>query len=453
MLYRPRVACKLHVPPLGTRDETVDLPIRPRRVILEYNDHNHADTCSISAEWRDVGVDPRFLKSATAEVWIGNADDFDVFTPNESTSRFIGIMTQPKRSAKEGNGFEVSLEFQDYTALFLEQKPFPSKGLPTYRDSLADAWRKICDHTGPLDDDGETLSSVEVLRDRLETRGGVSPNLVLGGAVAARFAKLASVPMKQGADAWAVWQQCVGMMGLISFIDRDRCVVTTSTEHFAPDSAPRLVWGRNILELEESANAKFSDKGVAITSFDPLTGTTLEAFYPPPGDDRIRRERIAAGKKKARPPAFPSERYDFFEYHGVTDPDRLAAIAKRAWEERSRQELEGRFVTSEMFVDSVSAESFDLLALRSGDNVRVEIDPTDKETLSSLGSDTRRIEYLTDRGYRFEVAQLIVRNMKEAGRLDPTFHAGRVRVEFSADGDGGKFEVSVDYHNRIRIAG
>lgn len=452
-VYRPRVACQIHVPALvGDSDSTVTLDIRTRRVSLEYNDHNHADTASISAEWRDAGVDPRFLKNATCEIWLGNADESGSFTPGEKNLRFVGVMTRPRRIAREGSGFQVDLEFHDYTALFLEQKPFPTKGLPSFRDTLLDAWQKICDHTGHLDDDGETtLSSVKVLRDRIEFRGDVDPNLVIGRAVAERFARLTSVPAKANSDAWSVWQQCVGMLGLIAFIDRDRCVVTTSTEHYAPEEAPKLVWGLNILELEEETNARYSDKGVALTSFDTISGTTYEAFYPSPGDKRIRRKRVAAKKRRAAARTIESERYDFYEYHGVTDLDRLHDIARRVYEERSRQELEGRLVTAEMFADTISQQSVDLLDLRAGDNIRVEIDPLDQQTLTALESDDRRIDYLVDRGYRPEVAKLIVRNMKELGKLDPTFHAGSVNIDLETNGDSGKLRVAITFHNRIKL--
>lgn len=455
-VYRPRAICQLYVAPSGDRSTTVDssteLPIRPRQVSIEYNDHNHADTASVHVDWRDAGVDPRIINNAIIYIYIGDGDDF---VPNDSTLRFVGVMTRPKRVAQEGSGFHVELEFHDYTELFLSQKPFPTKGLPSMTDTLLSAWQKICDYTGPLDNDGEDpsdiLSSVEALRDQLKFRGGVDPNLVLGKAVASRFAKLTSVPAKPNTDAWAVWQQCVGMLGLISFIDRDSCIVTTTTEHFDSDDAPKLIWGQNILEVEEETNAKFSDKGVALTSFDPLTGTTLEAFYPHPNDKRIRRKKVAAGKKKAKPPVFESERYDFFEYHGITDLDKLESIAQAAYEARSIQELGGQLRTCEMFVDTVSKRSFDLLSLRAGDNIRVEIDPLDNETIRAMGSTSQQIEYLVARGYTIDVAKLIIGNMKTLAKMDPTFHATRVGITLSSDGDSGKFEVAISFQNRIKL--
>jgi len=450
--YRPRMACQLHVPVFGGgAEETVTLPIRVRRAELELNDHNHADTLSISAEWRDAGVDPRLLKNATCEFWMGDAGESGRFQTADENLRFLGVMQKPKRVAKEGSGFQVELEFHDYTAFFLDQKPFPTAGVPIYSDTLADAWRQICDHTGPLDEEGKIRSSVEILRDAIVFQGGARSDVALGSAVASRFGTFDRVPVKPQSDAWAVWQQCVGMMGLISFIDRDKCIVTTSTEYYTAATAPKMIWGKNILDAEETANAKFSDKGVALTSFDPVSGTTYEAFYPPPGDDRIVRKRVAAGKKRTKAPAFPSERYDFYEYHGVTDLDRLFEIAQRVWDERSKQELEGKIRTSEMFVDGVDGASIDLLSLRSGDAVRVEIDAHDRETLASLGSEDKARDYLMARGYTPEAATLIIANMGRVAKLDATFHATKVRIALEADGDSGKFDVDISYHNKIRF--
>lgn len=439
------------------RSNTVALNVRVRSATLEMNDHNHADTLTITAEWKDTGIDPRFLKNGTVEFWLGEADANGVFTPSERNFRFLGIVNRVKRIAKAEQSMTVEIEFHDYTALFIQQKPFSSAGVPAYSDTLADAWKQICDHTGPFGPDGKVQSSVEVLRDRLEFRGQLAGkdlgSMVLGQAVSARFANLKKVATKTNTDAWAVWSQCVGSLGLITFIDRDKCIVTTSTEHYTSETAPRLIWGKNIAEIEESTASTFSDKGVAITSFDPVTGTTIEAFYPPPDDERINRKRISAAKKHAAPPRPPtnSDRYDFFEYNGVTNPDILAEIARRAWDERSRQELEGSLRTYEMAVDGEDGGRVDLLEIRAGDVVRVELDPTDSGALTSIPSETARVRYLTDRGYSDDVATLIARNAPALESLERKYHAKRVRVELEVEEDGGKFEVTIDFHNRIKV--
>jgi hypothetical protein len=447
------------------RTNTVALEVRVRSASLEFNDHNHADTLTITAEWKDTGVDPRFLKNGTGEFWLGEADDDGGFTRTEENLRFLGVVNRVKRMAKEGAGLSVEIEFHDYTALFLQQKPFSSAGVPAYSDTLSDAWKQICDHTGPFGPDGKVLSSVEVLRDRLEFRGQLAGkdigDLTIGQAVSARFAKLAKVAVKPNSDAWAVWSQTVGSLGLITFIDRDKCVVTTSTEHYTSETAPKMVWGLNIAEIEESTASTFSDKGVAITSFDPLTGTTIEAFYPPPNDERINRKHIRAARKHSAPPTPPSnsDRYDFFEYNGVTNPDVLAGIAERVWDERSRQELEGSLKTYEMYAysDSKSYDPanrsgrIDLLDLRAGDVVKVEIDPTDSGALTSITDEGTRVRYLVNRGYSEDMAKLVARNAPAFESLERTYHAKRVQVTFEVEEDGGKFEVHVTFHNRIKV--
>src|SRR5262245_30988065 len=113
-IYRPRAICHLHVPlsdesliKVGAEGDVITIPIRPRRLNLEFNDHNNADTASFTADWRDVGIDPRFLKNATCEIYLGDSDEHGRFTSSPHSLRFIGVMTRPKRSGGEGAGLHV----------------------------------------------------------------------------------------------------------------------------------------------------------------------------------------------------------------------------------------------------------------------------------------------------------------------------------------------------------
>ena len=81
--------------------------------------------------------------------------------------------------------------------------------MPDYSQSLSDAWARICDNTGYLDPSGSStiISTVSALRDRLTPVGQLAQGDLpsLGSAAAPRFARLgARVPVKPGADAWAV---------------------------------------------------------------------------------------------------------------------------------------------------------------------------------------------------------------------------------------------------------
>lgn len=456
MIYRPRMHARLVVPFRGVpleRIRQVDdstasvIDLRLRRAELETNDHNHADSLKVHAAWGDVEVDPRLLKDATIYFYLGTANESGYWAPDESNLRFVGTLVRARRSLSE-TAADIELEFHDYTAHFLATKPFVSAGVPDYSQTLRDAWRRICDHVGPSRG-GSVISLVPRLRDNIEFRG-VDGDTRLGRAVAERFSRLTRVPVKANTDAWAVWQQCVGMLGLITFIRRETCIVTTSTEHYSSETAPRLVWGRNVLSLEETVEPTLV-KGVAITSFDPLSGTTCEAFWPPLTELRVKRLTVPP-RRRETPAAVTAADYEFFEYHGVTDLEVLQEIARRAYDERSRQELQGTLRTAEMFVESLDHSFVDIIDLAAGDNVRVEIGLDLRSALAALKSDVERVRHLEDLGYASSVAQVAVRNLKVLG-MAPTFHTKRVLTTLAVDGDGGEFSVEIAYHNRIDVRG
>ena len=455
-VYRPRMAAVLRVPQMGsasdrasqaTDDQLISFPIRIRRAFWESNDHQHADVLRLTAEWRDAGADPRLLSSATVQFYLGNADDKGQWTPGTSSLRFIGTLVRPRRIAKESEGFVVELEFQDYTAFFLRAK-LPPAGVPDYSQSLSDAWARICDNTGYLDPSGSStiISTVSALRDRLTPVGQLAQGDLpsLGSAAAPRFARLgARVPVKPGADAWAVWQQCVGMCGLISFIRKDQCIVTLAQDYYSDSDPARLIWGHNVLEMSEARSADLAGKGIGITSFDPLTGKTLEAFYPPLGTSPSKRALSSGGRV--------SDHYEMFPYTGVTDQSALDGLARRIWEERSRQELEGQLSTAEMFSETMSGAQFDLLTLGPGDAVRVEFEEKDKEALRHIPTVEGRIAYLKRRGYSDGIAQLIAEDADAFGAASPEFCVKRVTVDFQTDDQSGSFELQVNYANRIQV--
>jgi hypothetical protein len=450
-LYRPRTLALLAVPRLGTREqrirqerstEVISVPARPIGVRIERNDHNTADSCDLTLDWSEAGVDPRLLDDATVEVHIANADHRGNWTPSPETCRFIGVVKEVNAARSADDAATVELSCVDYTTLFLEAKPFGSLGIPAYSQRLDEAWRTIVSQTPGAD----------VLATRL-TLEGLATFPDLGTAVSERFRKLAKVPTEPETDAWAVWQQCVGMLGLISFMHADRCVVTTATNYYSDADPPMLIYGRNLLSWQESRISALSRKGVGITSFDPLTQTTLEALWPPIGDGRVKRKRAKAKKVQSQETVRTNEDRDYFAVPGVTNQELLVEVAKRAWEERSRQELSGRIATHELAVRTESGKRFDLLNIRAGDSIRVQVEPENQQLLSSLATDSERITFLQARGYGREIAGLLVRNMKEFSRLSAKYLVKRAQIDLQDDGDDGSFEIAIEYVNRIEIDG
>lgn len=462
--YRPRHAAFLTVPNLGTpadriaqqnTDDTTRLPVRVKSASLVVNDYNHADTLEIDGEWQDVGFDPRFLPQAVCEYYAGDANDRGDWVPTQSNLVFAGIMQRPRRSGGEEEGMNVKLQFYDYTTLFLETKNYPPSGLPFLDEDLLGAWQRVCDHTGIPQSDGTIASTVIALRDRLVFGESVEDigSLIIGSACLPRFRKLARLTVKPNADSWAVWQQCCAMLGLISYIYLDQCFVVSALDYYTEKDPPRLSWGTNVLHIDEERATKFSQKGVGVSSFDPLSYTTLEAVYPPVGDKRIATKKPAVAQKRTKkntPPKITNDR-DWFEYPAITDPDRLMQIAQRIYEERSRQELDGNVQTAEIVVKTVGGSDFNLLRLKAGDTLRVEFDQNVRDCLTGYGSPQAQLTALLATGISPDVAKFLVKNFQGFVNLSSNFFVKSVTVRI--DSDNEDFDISVGYCNRIQIDG
>lgn len=449
-VYRPRMEARLVVDAGG---ESITLPIRVRRASLESNDHLHADELELEVEVADAGIDPRFIRNANVAFWMRDVGLDEHRNLLADVPRFVGVATSVERSASESSN-AVSIKAQDYTALFIECKPFPAEGVPRYTDTLVEAWKRVCDHTGVFDAaTGAVASTVSRLKSSIEFRGAANPGTVIGRAAPARLAGAGTIPVKQGGDAWAAWSDAVGMCGLLSFIELDKCIVTTAADHFknASAGAPQALWGSNVLSFRETSHGRLGAKGVWLVSVNQTTGEVLEAPYPPPDDPRIQAHRATAAKKKAGPTELKAEAYEVLSYDDVSDPKILHELARLIWEQRSRQELEGSLETAEMFFGSDRGAQVDLLGLRSGDSLVVTLDPKIQTGAFSTMSLAERIGYLADRGYSLDIARLIATTLKQKMTWGMDFKVKKVRTMLETHDSSGRFRVSIDYWNRIHV--
>lgn len=435
------MALRLTIPlPTGDGDfdpYTYEVPVKRARLVA--NDHNHADTLSVEVDWIDAGLDPRFIAGGTCEFYLGNADGAGEWEPDDKSLQFLGRMVKPARSS-QGDTLTVELEFHDYTSFFLLAKPFASDGVPLYSDDLRQAWARICEH----------VPGAEDLADNIEFLG-VDKVPKIGDAVAERFRKLGKLHVTPATDAWAVWQQCVGAMGLLSFIDLDQCIVTTALDFYTAGDPPRLVWGKNLLSFSEQRNNDFALRGVGLTSFDPLTGRTIEVIHDP-HHTMIRPSAKKRTSKKGKPPRIKYDygQIDFFQYPGVTSEEKLKEIAERVYEERSRQAMEGSLSTVDFDADTANGEVFDLLTLGSGDLIEVRfLDSDDAEFLRGFDSKGERVAYLVERGYTTDVANVLAANVDSITDKSSQFYVKSVEAEIESTNEGGSFKITVNYINKI----
>ena len=447
--YKPRMSLSLDVPKAGAPPEDEGITIRPGVIDAhwEKNSYLEADVLTVQVPWRQSGIDPRTLKNARCQWWLwdDNYEDYD----ERKHLRFVGICKSAKRAFGESES-HVELKFHDYTDLFIGMAPFPTDGVPDFTDDIATAWAKICDHTGWWDDaTGKIKSSVAALRDSILIDPRV-PDGPIGRAVASRFHAIAKPQPPQHASAWQVWQFICGMVGLVSYIDKDTCIVTTDAALYDTSNAPRFLQGHNILSLEEEADTAVSNKAILLKSFDPLRGIQLEAIYPPPGDPRVRVSRAAA-KRAIKSGAgltandVSRELQEFFRYD-ITDQATLDAAAKEAYSVRARQEITGTLRTAEMRVTAEDGSTVDVLTMTTGDSIKVGVDLAIAEVASITSGEGDRIAYLTDRmGYDEGLARLIVNNITAGEIENPQYHVKSLDVHLGPE----TFEIGVAYQNVI----
>lgn len=437
--------------------------LHPRVIEAKWTRNNHliADELTVTIGWKEGGVDPRTVKNARCGFWMwdSNREDFD----REKHLRFTGIGKKVHRRLSD-QGWVVDITFHDYTTLFINNKPMKSSGMPSYSDTLRQIWERICDNTGWQDPNTDRIiSSVAALKpnlifkDELAIKGW--EERTLGEIVPKRFHAIAKPQPKSGASSWDVWQWCVCCLGLISYIDRDTCVITDTTEHYSAEDAALAIYGDNIHSLEESVDTDITLKGILLKSFDPLTGRVLEAFYPPPGDERLKARRAAVGKRSEEGATVTANEqsadYEEFNRYDITDQAALDRAAREAYEERARQEIEGSFKTAEVTLYTKTGDPVDIFDLRAGDAIRVELRPGLRDLLENVAKTSTwgdgsavQIQYLvSELGYDEDVAELIVANMKDREIRSSVFHVKSIEVDYGPD----KFEVDVKYHNLIVV--
>ncbi len=476
--YKPRAAIRLEVPKVGSTTETVT--ITPSIISAKWTTNNHlqADELTVTMGWEESGCDPRLLKNATCEfyMWDDNSQEWDDGL-SQKFLRFTGICTKSSRKLS-GDSSDVTMTFQDYTTLFLNMKPYPTTGLPEYNETIPEIWDKICDNVGTRDpSNGKIISNVADLRGLADDpdedvrgdvaairgnspssarRGGLDISRLdevyhtktLGSIVNERFRAIAKPSPPTQANAWDVWQWCVASLGLVSYIEKDRCVVMTTTEHYADTGAPVLMYGENILEFEENSDAKISGKGVMLKSFDHATGRTIEAVYPLPGDERLKLKKSVAKRafKEGREVNVNevSGDYQEFQYFEIQDQEALDIRAKEAYEEFSRQQMDGTLKTHEMILEGVDGEPFDILSLKANDTIVVAIDPDIREFANNAEGAAR---YMIDvLGYNEGLAYIIAQSLDATEiRRTTKFHVTSMDVDYK----DGECSIEIKYHNLI----
>jgi len=447
-----------------------ELPILARNVTVNINDYSHADTFELEVEYKHFPFDPRAIRACGVTVFMDNMGK--LYDPDNSMRQVA-----PKRENAVFMGFAdeesihfddthrtVKLEGRDFTGLLVDRK-YPHGTVNVEK---------------PLD---QVL--MEILSGLPETKELVLDNRVvlLPGERLPVLSKFWSerdklsgrVNVPANKTYWDVIQDVVGRAGLIAYMELDKLVLSQPRVLYDKGRPAVFVYGRNLKSLEFKRKVgRMKNFNVAVRSLNVASKEVLLAKIPeeasaewskrtgipnkemvvqtlkPDGTPVDVTKGSGGNGAQSQPEVAP---YMSFRVPDVSSKAQLITIGERIYEEISRQQIEGSLETHDMEVPRAAIHDgrlhdvsrFDVLKLRVGAPIRIEIDQGDLQGISRIADRSERVRFLVARGYNAKVAAAFAESM---GRYNPVFYTKA--VTYRMDADQG-FECKVEFLNFIEL--
>lgn len=433
MILYPRAACGIAVSLAGESNEVTSLVV-PYEVGLHRRSHSQADTVEIELHGSAVPFDPRVIEGIFVTVFMGAVDSVDSEVNTEDYLRFVGYADEITPAWGE-EGTQVKLKARDLSAILRDFKPIPDDAKPKYSDTLADAITRLI-NAAPA------ASRADLTLRQNDAVAGVQLSSVAP-------ARAQSKPIALPRD-WSLWQAIEYLCGLVSklvSVEFQEVVVRDPSPVFTGSGRARatFVFGAssegqtetNLLSVEQAKKFARQRKGVKVEAYDHATRARVEAVWP--ADEELpatRRPRRRGGAVLAD----AVKRDVYAAPAGISSPQQLEALARKIYEERSRQEIEGELVTP--------LWSNDYLGLKNADRVELRIHPALEAELQSSQDDSKKVALLRTRlGVEQEAAEALIR---AANRGAPTdlWYCREITHTFRAEGVS---EHKVQFINLIEV--
>jgi hypothetical protein len=473
---------------------TYDVTIVPTQMTVSQNGVRTADTFTASFRYIDLPIDPRLVRSAAVECFLGtvNEEDFvagiqgrtrppdgsgnglplnvledtyvDSSGQQRTNSRFQGWVDEWKINWGESNSESViEISGRDNTQLLIEQQASPKMTL---------------DMSKPIDEAVALLLSHYPQMQGMSVQylpTGLTPPIlktVLHGT--AHRPKLGPQPAKAGGAAHklSIWDYLTDVMGSIGHIIRiegttvilqlPRTLMTKNAARRPDDPFQgrtlstgeafdyrRLIYGKHLKSMNMVRKyAKGAPANIEVRCYVGEKKTTLVERFPEKAD---RAKFVIPGD------AQPDTKWTVVRISGIGDKKTLKAVAQSYYESQNRNELQVEAQTLDLGSWGGGNDDPDLLDMRAGDTFEVLVNREHQDEASSitnaedsLTSRQRNEAFMRNLGMSNEFAAAYAKAYTDAGFITQ-FRLKQMTMNWSIDSDEGGISLSIIGVNYIEV--
>lgn len=445
--------------------KTYVVECRPKKVDVNINDYTQADTFNMELDYKSFPFDPRAIRALG--VTIHMEDTNDVIKPTAANVVFQGFADE-ETITLDDDSRTVAFEGRDFTSCLIDA-PFP-KGSPIPLTTPLEQLLKDLVTAVPATVDLKVENRTE---QELPTLAQFSPD----------FNSLSGQKNVRRDDTyWDVIQDLVGRAGLIAYIELDKLVISRPRVLYSRAQAIQFIYGKNLKKLEFKRKlGRQKNFNIKVVSLDIQSKQVIQALIPEEATEEwsqsigVPRARIKIPKNQVKsfgkdtkktgvttatnagtPRATPDEQEDApflsFRIPKIKNKQQLVKIGEGIFEEIGRQQIDGSMETLEMrqFLDDGKSQrtTFNLLKVRNGTPVGVEIVQTDMVAMSRIRSTEDRVRYLVSQGYPPNSAVGIVEALAiSVGKTPMVFYTKAARFSLSDQG----FNMNLEFVNFIEL--
>lgn len=453
--YYPQAVCTLRIrweefgqEKDGLLTDNYTLRILAKDINVTINDYTRADTFSCSIDYSEFPFDPRCIRALGITIHV--QDKRQTFITNKNSPNFNNLnLIEPTAENTIFTGFadEESIDFDDTNrTVKFEGRDFTSL--------LVDApyTGKSIELTTPLDVLIQRLINELPSAQNLVVENRTPGSLPTLGQFAPDYSPLGQVRgAKKKEKYWDVITDLAQRAGLIAFIELDKLVLTQPRVLYADSNPYQFIYGRNLSSLSFSRKlGRQKGINILVRSLDIESKNVVDVKIPEQADPAwaqsigvgVERQKI---QKVDRNGEIKEEDAPFLTFNvpDVVDFNQLREIAQGVYEEIGRQQIEGSISTNEMCVLQDGVE-FDILKIRNGTPIKIEIDQGDLEGIGRIRSESARERFLISRCYSPRVARALARTL---GKFETRFYTRS--VDFTVNQDG--FSMDLDFVNFIEL--